>query len=203
MSVASIPPPVPVALVTSGGLVMISNIPKHHTRSLFPTYAHNRLHFSTSARLLHQSSFLSAIAFRWVSGTSGSHDYRPHCDTNDERCPQCMEVDPMDPISVCALFPTMQWFPQRLSGAWHPPFDKLALEWWIVSDRGDRRFGGGHSFQKQSTRHWPHHYHTRILPRMPKTLRPLYFNATRRPDGSLRKANSFCMTTRVGPSVHR
>ena len=33
----------------------------------------------------------------------------------------------------------MQWFQQCLSGAWPPPFDKLALEWWIASDRGDRR----------------------------------------------------------------
>ena len=45
----------------------------------------------------------------------------------------------MDPISFCALCPTMQWLHQRLSGAWPPPFDKLALEWWIASDRGDRR----------------------------------------------------------------
>ena len=45
----------------------------------------------------------------------------------------------MDPISFCALCPTMQWFQQRLSGAWPPPFDKLALEWWIASDRGDLR----------------------------------------------------------------
>ena len=45
----------------------------------------------------------------------------------------------MDPISFCALCPTMQWFQQCLSGAWPPPLDKLALEWWIASDRGDRR----------------------------------------------------------------
>ena len=45
----------------------------------------------------------------------------------------------MDPISFCALCPTMQWFQQCLSSAWPPPFDKLALEWWIASDRGDRR----------------------------------------------------------------
>ena len=45
----------------------------------------------------------------------------------------------MNPISFCALCPTMQWFQQCLSGAWPPPFDKLALEWWIASDRGDRR----------------------------------------------------------------
>ena len=45
----------------------------------------------------------------------------------------------MDPISFCALCPTMQWFQQCLSGAWPPPLDKLALEWWIASDRGDRQ----------------------------------------------------------------
>ena len=45
----------------------------------------------------------------------------------------------MDPISFCALCPTMQWFQQCLSGACPPPFDKLALEWWIASDRGDQR----------------------------------------------------------------
>ena len=45
----------------------------------------------------------------------------------------------MDPISFCALCPTMQWFQQCLSSAWPPPFDKLALERWIASDRGDRR----------------------------------------------------------------
>ena len=45
----------------------------------------------------------------------------------------------MDPISFCALCSTMQWLQGCLSNAWSPPFDKLALEWWIASDRGDRR----------------------------------------------------------------
>ena len=133
-------PPPPAGVVTSGGLALISKIPKHHTRSLFPTHQHTRLHFGTSASFLRQSSFFSAIAFKWVSGTYGCQDYRPHCDTSDRTCPKCQEVHPMDPISFCALCPTMQWFQQCLSSAWPPPFDKLALEWWIASDRGDRRF---------------------------------------------------------------
>ena len=45
----------------------------------------------------------------------------------------------MDPISFCALCPTLQWFQRCLSSAWPPAFDKLALKWWIASDRGDRR----------------------------------------------------------------
>ena len=45
----------------------------------------------------------------------------------------------MDPVSFCALCATMQWFQQCLSSAWPPPLDKFALEWWIASDRGDRR----------------------------------------------------------------
>ena len=134
-----LPPLPPAGVVTSGGLALISKIPKHHTRSLFPTHPHTRLHFGTSASFLRQSSFFSAIAFKWVSGTYGCQDYRPHCDTSDRTCPKCHEVQPMDPISFCALCPTMQWFQQCLSSAWPPPFDKLALEWWIASDRGDRR----------------------------------------------------------------
>ena len=134
-----LPPPPPAGVITSGGLALISKIPKHHTRSLFPTHPHTRLHFSTSASFLQQSSFFSAIAFRWVSGTYGCQDYRPHCDTSDRTYPKCQEVHPMDPISFCALCPTMQWFQQCLSSAWPPPFDKLALEWWIASDRGDQR----------------------------------------------------------------
>ena len=133
------PPPPPAGVVTSGGLALISKILKHHTRSLFPTHPHTRLHFGTSGSFLRQSSFFSAIAFKWVSGTYGCQDYRPHCDTSDRTCPKCQEVHPMDPISFCALCPTMQWFQQCLSSAWPPPFDKLALEWWIASDRGDRR----------------------------------------------------------------
>ena len=135
----SLLPSPPAGVVTSGGLAIISKIPKHHTRSLFPTHPHTRLHFSTSASFLRQSSFFSAIAFKWVSGTYGCQDYRPHCDTSDRSCPKCQGVHPMDPISFCALCPTMQWFQQCLSGAWPPPFDKLALEWWIASDRGDRQ----------------------------------------------------------------
>ena len=45
----------------------------------------------------------------------------------------------MVPIFFCALCPTMQWFQQPLSSAWPPPFDKLPLEWWTASDRGDRQ----------------------------------------------------------------
>ena len=135
----SLLPPPPAGVVTSGGLALISKIPKYHTRSLFPTHPHTRLHFGTSASFLRQSSFFSAIAFKWVSGTYGCQDYRPHCDTSDRTCPKCQEVHPMDPISFCALCPTMQSFQQCLSSACPPPFDKLALEWWIASDRGDRR----------------------------------------------------------------
>ena len=98
-----LPPPPPAGVVTSGGLALISKILKHHTRSLFPTHPHTRLHFSTSASFLQQSSFFSAIAFKWVSGTYGCQDYRPHCDTSDGTCPKCQRVHPMDPISFCAL----------------------------------------------------------------------------------------------------
>ena len=141
ITVAPLPstPPPPAGVVTSRGLALISKIPKHHTRFLFPTHPHTRLHFATSASFLRQSSFFSAIAFKWVSGTYGCQDYRPHCETSDRTCPKCQEVHPMDPIPFCALCPTMRWFQQCLSSACPPPFDKLALEWWRASDRGDRR----------------------------------------------------------------
>ena len=151
----SLLPPPPAGVVTSGGLALMSEIPKHHTRSLFPTHPDTRLHFGTSASFLRQSSFFSAIAFKWVSGTYGCQDYRPHCDTSDRTCPKCQEVHPMDPISFCALCPTMQWFQQCLSSAWPPPFDKLALEWWIASDRGNRRLAASHDILHISPPHVP------------------------------------------------
>ena len=78
INVAPPPPTPPAGVVTSGGLAIISKIPKHHTRSLFLTHPHTRLHFSTSASFLQQSSFFSAIALKgglrhvWLSGLQTS-----------------------------------------------------------------------------------------------------------------------------------
>ena len=119
-------PPPPPGVITVRGLIRVSKIPKHHTRSLFPTHPHSCLHFGSSASFLKQSSFFSAFAFKWVSGVRfpvyGCQSFLPHRDTSDGLYPECHTLHPMDAMSFSALCPTMQWFQHRPSHAGRPPF---------------------------------------------------------------------------------